>query len=120
MLNNGEEHWGSSLSGRSYGSLVTEAANVAFPHGYYLPFQDQRRTTESSSRTAAGNGSSRVADKDPERMSLMSSLLHHASKRPSNDALNTLQSDSRSIIVAGSDTAAEFLKRKCPISFTAN
>ena len=44
-----------------------------------------------------------------ERRSLITSLLSHSGLQPSRQALLTLQSDSRTIIVAGSDTTAASL-----------
>ncbi|KAJ8101623.1 cytochrome P450 [Lipomyces tetrasporus] len=50
-----------------------------------------------------------MAQKDTEKPSLMARLLAHAGPNPSKSDLLTLQSDSRTIIVAGSDTTAATL-----------
>lgn len=51
----------------------------------------------------------RMAEKGSDGMSLMAVLLDHAGENPSEQEMNTLRSDSRSIIVAGSDTTAATL-----------
>lgn len=51
----------------------------------------------------------KMADKNFDKPSLMNILLAHAGQRPSQQELLTLQSDCRTIIVAGSDTVAASL-----------
>ena len=107
MLRNGQEHWAialldAAMSVQSFKlptwifRIIVAIPGLTNDYWKFIAYCDEQL-------------SSRMAEKTSDSMSLMSVLLAHASETPSTEEMNTLRSDSRSIIVAGSDTTAATL-----------
>lgn len=107
MLERGEQHWAVTLLDTAMGiqslklptcifRMMVAIPGLTADYWRFIGYCDEQLQL-------------RMADKSSDGMSLMAVLLEHAGENPSEQEMNTLRSDSRSIIVAGSDTTAATL-----------
>lgn len=111
MLKSGQKHWAVGLLDEALGVQGFKLPTWAFRMMIAIPGLTDKywKFIEYCDEQLAAKVADEEKNGEPDTPSLMSLLLAHARKYPSRQEQLNLQSDSRTIIVAGSDTTAATL-----------